>query len=156
MRGFTTLLIIITCCVISFVSGYDFASKCYYSIPPDTIIKRDTVTLIPDTVCDTVQLGERIVKVEVRGGDTLHRIDTVTVSLPFVQKRYKDSSYSAWVSGYEPSLDSIIVFPKTTIIRESKVERKKARRWGIYGGVGIGVSDRITPCVGVGIGYRIL
>lgn len=155
MRGLTTLLIISTCCVISFVSGYDFASKCYYSIPPDTIIKRDTVTLIPDTVCDTVQLGERIVKVAVRA-DTLYRIDTVTVSLPFVQKQYKDSSYSAWVSGYEPSLDSIKIFPKTTIIRESKVEKQKDRRWGVYGGVGIGVSDRVTPYVGIGIGYRIL
>lgn len=155
MRGLTTLLIISTCCVISFVSGYDFAGKCYYSIPPDTIIKRDTVTLIPDTVCDTVQLGERIVKVAVRG-DTLYRIDTVTVSLPFVQKQYRDSSYSAWVSGYEPSLDSIKIFPQTTIIRESKVEKQKDRRWGVYGGVGIGVSDRVTPYVGIGIGYRIL
>lgn len=154
MRGLTTLLIISTCCVISFVSGYDFASKCYYSIPPDTIIKRDTVTAVPDTVYRTIELGERIVKVEVC--DTLYRIDTVTVSLPFVQKQYKDSSYSAWVSGYEPSLDSIRIFPKTTIIRESKVERKKDRRWGVYGGVGIGVSDRVTPYVGIGIGYRIL
>ena len=60
------------------------------------------------------------------------------------------------MSGYEPSLDSIKIFPKTIIVRESKVERKKDRRWGVYGGVGIGVSDRVTPYVGIGIGYRIL
>ena len=155
MRGLA-LTMTIALCIISFISGYDYASKHCANVVTrtDTIIKRDTVTLIPDTVCDTVQLGERIVKVAVR--DTLHRIDTVTVSLPFVQKQYKDSNYSAWVSGYEPSLDSIKIFPKTIIVRESKVERKKDRRWGVFGGVGIGVSDRITPCVGVGIGYRIL
>ena len=151
-----TLILLIACCIVSFLGGYDYASKHCYNVRTvtDTIIERETITAIPDTVYRTVALGEKTVKVVVH--DTLCKTDTVTVSLPFVQKQYKDSSYSAWISGYEPSLDSIRVFPTTTIIRESKVVRQKARRWGIYGGVGIGVSDRITPCVGVGIGYRIL
>lgn len=155
MRGLA-LTMTIALCIICFISGYDYASKHCANVVTrtDTIIKRDTVTAVPDTVYRTIELGERIVKVAVR--DTLHRIDTVTVSLPFVQKQYKDSNYSAWVSGYEPSLDSIKIFPKTIIVRESKVERKKDRRWGVYGGVGIGVSGRVTPYVGIGIGYRIL
>lgn len=155
MRGLA-LTMTIALCIICFISGYDYASKHCANVVTrtDTIIKRDTVTAVPDTVYRTIELGERIVKVAVH--DTLHRTDTVTVSLPFVQKQYKDSSYSAWVSGYEPSLDSIKIFPKTIIVRESKVERKKDRRWGVYGGVGIGVSDRVTPYVGIGIGYRIL
>ena len=138
------------------MGGYDYASKHCYNVRTvtDTIIERETITAIPDTVYRTVALGEKTVKVVVH--DTLCKRDTVTISLPFVQKQYKDSSYSAWISGYEPSLDSIRVFPKTTIIRESKVVRQKDRRWGVFGGIGIGVSDRITPCVGVGIGYRIL
>ena len=155
MKALTSILLI-ACCIISFLGGYDYASKHCYNVRTvtDTIIERDTITSIPDTVYRTVALGEKTVKVVVH--DTLCKTDTVTISLPFVQKQYKDSSYSAWISGYEPSLDSIRVFPKTTIIRESKVVRQKDRRWGVFGGVGIGVSDRITPCVGVGIGYRIL
>ena len=151
-----TLILLIACCIVSFLGGYDFASNHCYNVRTvtDTIVKRDTITSIPDTVYRTVALGEKTVKVVIH--DTLCKTDTVTVSLPFVQKQYKDSSYSAWISGYEPSLDSIRVFPKTTIIRESKVVRQKDRRWGVFGGVGICVSDRITPCVGVGIGYRIL
>ena len=155
MRALTFILLI-ACCIICFLGGYDYASKHCYNVSTvtDTIVKRETITAIPDTVYRTVALGEKTVKVVVH--DTLCKTDTVTISLPFVQKQYKDSSYSAWISGYEPSLDSIRVFPKTTIIRESKVVRQKDRRWGVFGGVGIGVSDRITPCVGVGIGYRIL
>ena len=155
MKALTSILLI-ACCIISFLGGYDYASKHCYNVSTvtDTIVKRDTITAIPDTVYRTVALGEKTVKVVVH--DTLCKTDTVTISLPFVQKQYKDSSYSAWISGYEPSLDSIRVFPKTTIIREIKVVRQKDRRWGVFGGVGIGVSDRITPCVGVGIGYRIL
>lgn len=155
MKALTSILLI-ACCIVSFLGGYDYASKHCYNVSTvtDTIIERETITAIPDTVYRTVALGEKMVKVVVH--DTLCKTDTVTISLPFVQKQYKDSSYSAWISGYEPSLDSIRVFPKTTIIRESKVVRQKDRRWGVFGGVGIGVSDRITPCVGVGIGYRIL
>lgn len=149
-------ILLIACCIISFLGGYDYASKHCYNVSTvtDTIVKRDTITAIPDTVYRTIALGEKTVKVVVH--DTLCKTDTVTISLPFVQKQYKDSSYSAWISGYEPSLDSIRVFPKTTIIRESKVVRQKDRRWGVFGGIGIGVSDRITPCVVVGIGCRIL
>ena len=155
MRALTFILII-ACCIISFLGGYDYASKHCYNVRTvtDTIIERETITAIPDTVYRTVALGEKAVKVVIH--DTLCKTDTVEVALPYVQKQYKDSSYSAWISGYEPSLDSIRVFPKTTIIRESKVVRQKDRRWGVFGGVGIGVSDKITPCVGVGIGYRIL
>ena len=155
MRALTFILII-ACCIISFLGGYDYASKHCYNVRTvtDTIIERETITAIPDTVYRTVALGEKTVKVIIH--DTLCKTDTVEVALPYVQKQYKDSSYSAWISGYEPSLDSIRVFPKTTIIRESKVVRQKDRRWGVFGGVGIGVSDRITPYVGVGIGYRIL
>lgn len=155
MRALAFILLF-ACCIVSFLGGYDYASKHCYNVRTvtDTIIERDTITAIPDTVFRTVALGEKTVKVVIH--DTLCKTDTVEVALPYVQKQYKDSSYSAWISGYEPSLDSIRVFPKTTIIRESKVVRQKDRRWGVFGGVGIGVSDRITPCVGVGIGYRIL
>ena len=155
MRALTFILLF-ACCIISFLGGYDYASKHCYNVRTvtDTIVKRDTITAIPDTVYRTVALGEKTVKVVVH--DTLCKTDTVEVALPYVQREYRDSNYNAWVSGYEPSLDSIKIFPKTIIVRESKVERKKDRRWGVYGGVGIGVSDRVTPYVGIGIGYRIL
>lgn len=151
-----TLILLIACCIVSFLGGYDYASKHCYDVRTvtDTIIERETITAIPDTVYRTVALGERIVKVAVH--DTLHMTDTVEVALPYVQKEYRDSNYNAWVSGYEPALDSIKVFPRTVTVKERVTVKEKARRWGIYGGVGIGVSDRITPCVGVGIGYRIL
>ena len=33
--------------------------------------------------------------------------DTVFVHLPIEQRQYSDPSYTAWVSGYRPQLDSI-------------------------------------------------
>lgn len=150
-----TLVLLIACCIIAFLGGYDYSSKHCYNVctVTDTIIKTDTVTLAPDTVYREVSLGEKVVKVVVH--DTLCRTDTVEVSLPYVQREYRDSNYSAWVSGYEPTLDSIRVFPRTITVHERVTVKEKSRRWGVFGGIGIGVSDRITPYVGVGIGYRI-
>lgn len=151
-----TLILLIACCIVSFLGGYDYASKHCYDVRTvtDTIIERETIISVPDTVYRTVALGEKTVKVVVH--DTLCKTDTVEVTLPYVQREYRDSNFNAWVSGYEPALDSIKVFPRTMTIHERVTVKEKSRRWGIYGGVGIGVSDRITPCVGVGIGYRIL
>lgn len=148
-------ILLIACCIISFLGGYDYASKHCYNVRTvtDTIIERETITAIPETVYRTVALGEKTVKVIIH--DTLCKTDTVEVALPYVQREYRDSNYNAWVSGYEPALDSIKVFPRTVTVHERVTVKEKARRWGVFGGIGIGVGDRIAPCVGVGIGYRI-
>lgn len=151
-----TLILLIACSIIGFLGGYDYASKHCYNVctVTDTIVERDTITLVPDTAYREVSLGEKVVKVVVR--DTLCRTDTVEVSLQFVQREYRDSDYNVWVSGYEPRLDSISVFPRTVTVHERIMKKEKARRWGVYGGVGIGASERrFAPYVGVGIGYRI-
>lgn len=155
MKALTSILLI-ACCIISFLGGYDYASKHCYNVSTvtDTILERDTIISVPDTVYRTVALGEKTVKVVIH--DTLFKTDTVEIALPFVQREYRDSNYNAWVSGYEPALDSIQVFPRTMTVKERVTVKERSRRWGVFGGVGIGVSDRITPCVGVGIGYRIL
>lgn len=83
----------------------------------------------------------------------LPRTDTVTdsveVYVPVRQVEYRDTSYRAWVSGYEVKLDSIEIYHKTiTLYRE--------KRWVIGPQIGIGYNGRITPYIGVGITYNFL
>lgn len=83
--------------------------------------------------------------------------DSMAVEIPITQQRYESDEYSAWVSGYAPCLDSIRVYPRTTVIRER--ERKPPNRWhiGVTGGYGYGIkSKQVEPFVGVGIMYSIL
>lgn len=81
------------------------------------------------------------------------------VSLPIVQKVYSDSTYTAYVSGYEPSLDSILIKQKiitNTLIKTVTI--KSTKRWniGIVGGYGYGIlSNRLEPFVGIGFSYNI-
>lgn len=45
--------------------------------------------------------------------------DSVLVEVPITSKHYQSKDYDAWVSGYEPSLDSIKVYKETQYITET-------------------------------------
>lgn len=84
--------------------------------------------------------------------------DTVWATVPRVQKRYEDSTYTAWVSGYEPRLDSIEVYRRTVFVVKNEGGRVKARRLslGLTGGFGYGVFTRKPDLfVGVGASWRM-
>lgn len=84
--------------------------------------------------------------------------DSARVIVPFTQKTYETDDYKAWVSGYEPELDSINIYRRTeTVTNTMYLDNKKRRRWGGMVGVGAGISHKgtVTPIVGVMIGYKI-
>lgn len=82
--------------------------------------------------------------------------DSMAVEIPITQKRYEGDDYRAWVSGYEPSLDSIYVFPKTTVIHERSYKPPNKWHIGITGGYGYGFkSKQAEPYIGIGITYSI-
>ena len=83
---------------------------------------------------------------------------TVWAVVPRTQKRYGDSTYMAWISGYEPRLDSIEVYQKTTVVTKSVEGRGKSKRFnvGLTGGFGYGVFTRKSDMwVGVGCTWRM-
>lgn len=100
------------------------------------------------------------VKVEVR--DTIYiPIDSIktegdSILLPRESKTYEDSTYRAVVSGYNPSLDTLMVFPKTIYISTEKVreiEKKDRFNIGLQVGSGYGIFTK-SPDVYVGIGVQ--
>ncbi len=83
------------------------------------------------------------------------RLDTAWVTLPRTQKRYQDSTYEAWVSGYDPKLDSIYVYRKMVrTIEKQAVTKKQPFSLGIIGGAGYGLYSK-KPDVFIGIGGSI-
>ena len=90
---------------------------------------------------------------EAQGTGKIARKDTVWAVVPRTQKRYEDSTYMAWISGYEPRLDSIEVYQKTVVVTKRVEGRGKSKRFnvGLTGGFGYGVFTR-KPDVWVGVG----
>ena len=88
--------------------------------------------------------------------------DSVQVELPYIRKEYRDSTYRAWVSGYQDvNLDSIRVFQHNKIVQiNNNIERikYKNKHWHIGPSVGVGydfTNNRVVPYLGVSVQYSI-
>lgn len=118
------------------------------------VVKRDTLRLNP-VLREIHKVTHDTIKIVMN--DTIVRRDTIYLERE--QRIYEDKEYKAFVSGFQPSLDSIYVYPKT--IYETKVStRKEWRRftYGVQVGMGVVMPFNSSPSfggyVGVGIGYN--
>ena len=131
----------------------------------ETNIETKTDTIWRDTVIEkpvpteSVQTGKVVyIKVAVpqpqTQRDTVH--DSIDVALPVEQKRYDDSIYTAWVSGFEPNLDSIRLYTPeiTTTITKTIVKPSPLFSVGIQTGAGYGIISR-QPDFYIGIGGQL-
>ena len=144
----------------------------------DTIVKFDTVCIVEPVATDSVVIryqtrwlavadkpDTNVLGTVAAGLDALVNDvvannmppDSARVIVPFTQKTYETDDYKAWVSGYEPELDSINIYRRTETVTNTMYLDKKRRRWGGMVGVGAGISHKgtVTPIVGVMIGYKI-
>ena len=147
----------------------------------ETILKRDTVwrdTVIHDpSPAETINTG-RVVYIRVPVNKVDHRLtgdsprcativaqtgtvpmareDSIDVPIPIMQKRYEDSLYTAWVSGFEPKLDSLrLHMPEVTnTITKTVYEPTPLLTLGVQVGGGYGLIHR-QPDIYVGIGGQI-
>lgn len=158
MRYFWFLLLFLAVFVVGVGVGYVGFGRGEEVVRADTVYRRDTVrwpVTMDSVVTRHVIRRFAVMRVDtVRQSDTVRAVDTVEVRLPIVQKVYKDTNYTAWVSGYEPRLDSISVRHREVTL--TKVTRV-GRRWGVGLQVGYGIDKTFkpTPYVGVGLMYRL-
>lgn len=128
----------------------------------ETRVEHDTVwreSIIREPLpAETINTGKMVyIKIPVPSErDTIR--DSIEVPVPIQQKRYDDSLYTAWVSGYEPALDSIDLRIPTVTKTITKTIIKSAPRVsvGIQIGAGYGVVNRKADIfVGIGAQYRL-
>jgi len=83
--------------------------------------------------------------------------DSVLVEVPITSKHYQSPEYDAWVSGYEPSLDSIKVYQRTEYITERITISKPPNKWELNAVAGIDynvTTQRYTPHIGCELMYK--
>ena len=88
--------------------------------------------------------------------DTIHVGDTCWHLREY--KEYQDSNYYAKVSGVQPRLDEIQVFPKTITeyVYQDRIVRGRQKRWGLGLSAGYGMSiEGLSPVVAVTINYNL-
>ena len=156
--------------------------QCSSQPEPSVVVERDTVwedtTIYEPQPTESKETGETIyVKVQT-GGDTQGIVplcqqeptqqgqspcvtngsDSTVIALPVEQKRYDDSLYTAWVSGFRPNLDSIRLYLPTITETITNTIVKPAPRLsvGVQTGAGVGIITRQPDFyIGVGAQWRI-
>ena len=90
----------------------------------DTLIVRDTVTVYQPKEVVRERLRTEYVKVR----DTVRIHDTLYMSLELEKRVYKRDEFYAEVTGYNPALTYIEVYPKTMYVTET-VKKKDKRNY---------------------------
>lgn len=118
----------------------------------------DTVPYVKPLARDSVVVRYVTKKLPI-AHDTVHPtcIDSAGVNIPLTQKQYCDSTYTAWVSGYEASLDSIRVYKKREVVTVNKIIKEPPNRFVISLNIGYGLTpyNGLQPYIGVGVGYKL-
>lgn len=158
MRWFGFFLLFLAVFFVGVGVGYVGFGRGKEIVRADTVYRRDTVRwpIVRDSVV-TRYVTRRFAVTRVdtlKQCDTVIAVDTAEVSLPIMQKVYKDTNYTAWVSGYEPRLDSITIANKI-ITKTNTVSKNKNKRFSLGVQTGFNVINK-KPYFGVGITYNII
>lgn len=85
--------------------------------------------------------------------------DSADVVVPITQTVYEDSTYTAYVSGYRASLDSLISRMPREVTTITNTHYQKPKRWSIGIQVGYGMTlkgtPQFAPYVGIGVSYNL-
>lgn len=139
----------------------------YKPVPKDsTVIKYVTATLpkaddkednFPNKGDHFEEKDEMVTPNLPENSSNLPESDSVNVVIPITQKVYDEDTYTAFVSGYNPSLDSLIFkMPREVVTIK---EYSKPKRWSVGVQVGYGVTlkgtPQFAPYVGIGVSYNL-
>lgn len=124
----------------------------YYPTPKDSVRTKWVTRWLPAST-DTIDHF-----IEANNMD--HYADTskmIAVEVPITSKHYGCKDYDAWVSGYEPSLDSIKVYQRTEYITERVTISKPPNKLELDAVAGIDYNTArqdFTPYAGGEILYK--
>lgn len=85
--------------------------------------------------------------------------DSAAVQIPIEQKHYTGDDYEAWISGWNPSLDSIMIYRQSQLITATtQAATRKPKRWGLSIGAGVvaGPNGGIQPGIFIGASYTFI
>lgn len=128
----------------------------HVNVKVDTLYVRDTLRVETPVFIERHTVDTMVVSVT--EFQVVH--DTAYVQLPREQVEYRDTSYRAIISGFNPRLEEIELYPQKQIITiqtEKVVRVPDAKRWGVGVQAGYGITPAgFQPYLGLGVSYNFL
>lgn len=151
-------------CFFLLIKCSNLSSSDDYCVDTIRVVVEDTTRYNHPIPVDSIVT--KIIVCRMKVNDTTKVLDTLTcvvydsieVELPITQKKYEDSLFVAWVSGYKASLDSFIVYRNKevqTITIHTKEQKKW--NWGVSAGMGMvynGNTWHCGPGITIGVSYN--
>lgn len=173
MKNFRILTIGLILCALSFLVG----RSCSENVIPNSTVGVINTTTVESTFSDTSPISRDSVVVKYRYisvpiskdlkdsteardppvsiGITSEIIgDSARIEIPITQKKYETAEYRAYVSGYEPTLDSIFVTQRTTTIKIREPTSNKRFSIGLQAGYGM-TPEGFQPYFGIGVSVNL-
>lgn len=136
------ILLVLSLCgnVIQFMDRHNNTEKIIFKT--DTITVIDTVTRIQPEPIEVIKIEKKVEKLPIYVTKT--DTDSIFVEVPYEKKTYEeDSLYKLQISGHNPNLDYIQVFPKTKVITNT-IEKTITKH------------NHFNATIGIGAGYGII
>ena len=116
----------------------------YQPVARDSLVIRYVTRVLPTSSWESHEAEDTIDEVAMASRQTEHILpDSMAVEVPISQKKYETERYRAYVSGFEPRLDSIFVYQKTITEKIVPTEKQRARQprvgFGVVAGAGYGL-----------------
>lgn len=114
-------------------------------VPKDSVVLRYKYISIPVPSDSSANISEGQTNIVESTPDSIH------ISLPIIQRKYETKLFTAWVSGYDPQLDSCLVYPETTTI----IQKTKQPTWTVDAQAGLEVfNGTVYPYAHLGMFTR--
>lgn len=161
MEKFKSILVaaalLVGVCLIGYIIGRNHIPSTVEKIQIDTLVRHDTIRIESPVEIRRIKTTDTLI---LPITDTLRVRDTIYLVLNRQIKEYRDSLFYARVSGYDPMLDFIEVYPRTMVISKTETTTQNPSPWryGVTVGLDYGMmwGKYITPNVGAEIGYKKL
>lgn len=173
MKKLGILSIGLILCALSFLVG----RSCSENVIPNSTVGVIDTTIVESTFSDTSPISRDSVVVKYRyvsvpifkdlkdsteardppastGIATEIIGDSARIEIPITQKKYETEEYRAYVSGYEPMLDSIFVTQRATMIRIREPTSIKRFSIGLQAGYGM-TPEGFQPYFGIGVSVNL-
>lgn len=157
-QGIIYTLVVIAIAIAAFGGGWLYRGM---KMPAPEIIERIDTLVVRDTIVPPAKIITRRVVDSIPYYIPVHDTVVRTIYLPRTQLVTGGEDFTAWISGFEPQLDSIKIYPEVKIVTEQiKVEVPVVKRWsiGIQAGVGVTLIDGVvkaSPYIGIGGSYSL-
>lgn len=110
----------------------------YFAVPKDSVVIR--------------YVTEKLPAVNGKEDNFPTKKDSVDVEIPITQKMYEGQQFRAYISGYQPRIDSVFVYTQKQVVRI----RDEPKRFSVGFSAGYGLTPAgLQPYIGLGVTYKL-